>query len=187
MCSSLRLQTAAPIYTLFFTMQHISIFQIRQLLDNVPKITGITKITAITKSARKAITPLMYAVLGIGTGLILYMVISKYLYANSCPFVHFFAGISTSSMSPSLSKGDLAVFSPQPSYNPGDIVVFRHNKHLITHRILSIQGDSIVTKGDANALADPENIHRKNIIGKLKVKIPTVAWPLIVSQQLIDS
>jgi D-arabinose 1-dehydrogenase-like Zn-dependent alcohol dehydrogenase len=43
----------------------------------------------------------------------------------------------------------------------GDIIAFRYMNHSITHRVISIQGNTIVTKGDHNDFY--EVIDRKDV------------------------
>lgn len=61
----------------------------------------------------------------------------------------------------------------------GDIVSYRLTQELaVTHRVESIdyQKKVLITKGDANKVADAEAIKFQNIIGKVKFHIPLLGY-----------
>jgi len=83
------------------------------------------------------------------------------------------AVVVSNSMEPILSVNDLIVTKKQASYSVGDIVVYRSNNELIIHRIVRIEQEKIVTKGDANDYEDkPINLNK--VCGKLNFSIPNV-------------
>lgn len=47
-----------------------------------------------------------------------------------------------------------------------DVISYKSKNMIVTHRVIDINGDSIVTKGDANNIKDAP-IERKQIIGKV--------------------
>ena len=68
--------------------------------------------------------------------------------------------VLSDSMHPTFSNGDLVLIgSPDHllvnEIAPGEIITYRRNEALITHRVVSVQGDTLVTKGDAMEDADP--------------------------------
>ncbi|MEO1772246.1 signal peptidase I [Candidatus Enterococcus ferrettii] len=86
-----------------------------------------------------------------------------------------YAIVSSGSMEPTLSWGDLIVVQRKGSYQAADIVTFAQpeDKYPITHRIVSINEESIVTKGDANTSSDLP-IHNEQIFGKVILIIPFI-------------
>ncbi|HEY9246308.1 MAG TPA: signal peptidase I [Candidatus Methanoperedens sp.] len=81
----------------------------------------------------------------------------------------FFSIIISDSMNPTLKKGDLILMQNiivKPEI--GDIVTYNvQNKQLpITHRIVSISGKELVTKGDSNPSEDSWRATKEDIIGK---------------------
>jgi len=87
------------------------------------------------------------------------------------------ATVSGSSMWPTLKKGDLVAVrgvDGAEDLGVGDIIAFRHKDGLAVHRIMSIEGEVITTKGDANLEEDPP-IYIEQVIGK----IPTVGGSLL--------
>ncbi len=93
--------------------------------------------------------------------------------AMPMPFGFGVSVVLSGSMEPTLSVNDLVVICEQKSYQEGDIVVFQDGYSLVIHRIVSLDGDSAVTKGDANNTCD-EPISTAQIKGKLYAAIPAV-------------
>ena len=55
-------------------------------------------------------------------------------------------------------------------YKTKDIVTFRDENNFVTHRIVAINDDEIVTKGDSNN-AEDKAITKKDVVGKYVTKI----------------
>ena len=73
--------------------------------------------------------------------------------------------VKSDSMQPTIKSGDMVIIgSPgslfTESLAPGEIITFERNKNLVTHRIVSIEGDTIYTKGDGQEEADPWSVSR---------------------------
>ena len=81
--------------------------------------------------------------------------------------------VLSGSMEPTLQVNDLVIVHRQDSYRTGDIVVFQTGSALVVHRIVSMDGDTVVTKGDANDGADPP-IATDAIKGRVAARIPGV-------------
>lgn len=64
------------------------------------------------------------------------------------------AVILSGSMEPTLSIDDLVIIKTKKKYEPGDIVVFESDNKLIVHRIVKINDEYAVTRGDANNVDD---------------------------------
>ncbi|MBM4463575.1 MAG: signal peptidase I [Chloroflexi bacterium] len=81
--------------------------------------------------------------------------------------------VKSNSMKPAFAAHDMIITRPVPSQvKPGNVIAFRQGGKLITHRVVSVNGDSIITKGDANASPDPQPISRSQIKGVYFLKIP---------------
>ena len=75
--------------------------------------------------------------------------------------------VETGSMENGIHIGDYVLICRKKEYVVGDIVTYRKNDYYITHRIIkSINGDKVITKGDANNVADDE-IDKSAIVGKV--------------------
>ena len=73
--------------------------------------------------------------------------------------------VKTGSMEDNIHVGDYILIVKKSEYKVGDIVTYTINDEFITHRIIRKNGDSIVTKGDANNIED-KTIDQKCIVGK---------------------
>ena len=74
--------------------------------------------------------------------------------------------VGSGSMEPELKVNDLIIIKEFDDYEVGDIVTINFNGDKVTHRIFSIEGDEVVTKGDANNTKD-KPVTRQDIIGKV--------------------
>lgn len=78
------------------------------------------------------------------------------------------------SMEPGFHLGDLTIIRKAADYQIGDVVTYqdaRMNAYVI-HRVIGIQGDRFVLKGDNNSWVDVYYPTREEIIGKLWFHIP---------------
>lgn len=77
--------------------------------------------------------------------------------------------IGSGSMEPYLKVNDIIAIKSDGDYDIQDVVTYKNDDEYITHRIVSINGNEIVTKGDANNISD-EPITKDKIVGKLIYK-----------------
>ena len=85
------------------------------------------------------------------------------------------AVVLSGSMEPELSVGDLLIISERESYEIEDVVVYQDSGMAITHRIVSIANNEIITRGDANN-TDDSPISREQIKGQVVLAIPFVGY-----------
>ena len=65
--------------------------------------------------------------------------------------------VETGSMEHGIHAGDYVLICEKDNYVIGDIVTYRKDHYFITHRIIkSINGNKVITKGDANNTEDEE-------------------------------
>jgi signal peptidase len=83
--------------------------------------------------------------------------------------------VLSGSMEPELSTGDLLLVVAREEYKPDEVVVFLDGRSAVVHRIISMDGDTVVTQGDANNQAD-EPISTELICGKVVLAIPLVGY-----------
>lgn len=94
--------------------------------------------------------------------------------------------VLTSSMAPAYPPGTLIVIKPTPvdEIRVGDVLTYQIESgkpavisHRVTTRSISTEGDTtFVTKGDNNALADPEPVQAVQAKGTLWYAIPMLGW-----------
>lgn len=87
--------------------------------------------------------------------LMCYTAVAKAI-GNPLPTVFGWGGavVVSGSMEPELPVGALVWIHKQDVYSPGDVVTYEENGSLVTHRLISVQGDTAITKGDANNTED---------------------------------
>lgn len=101
--------------------------------------------------------------------LLLSVLSSKFIFKDKIPnaFGYSILRVISGSMEPNIKVGNFVLIKKCQSYKKGDIVTFiDSNKNVITHRIIEINKDNIVTKGDANN-TDDGIIHHSDIQGKV--------------------
>lgn len=80
--------------------------------------------------------------------------------------------VVSGSMEPTIHVGDFVIINTKAKeYKVGDIVTFYDNEgSFVTHKIISIDNDSMITKGDNNTSVDGV-VPTKDIVGKYVTKI----------------
>jgi signal peptidase I len=91
--------------------------------------------------------------------------------------------VNSNSMNPTFSAGDVVVTVPPGSFvggdiKPDDIAVFQIGSEKVTHRIISIEGDTITTKGDANEDPDARPIAASQVSGIYLFRIPAFGYAI---------
>ncbi len=106
-----------------------------------------------------------------------YLIVMKVIFNNELP--KFFGMtqivIISGSMEPAIKVGDMLVIREQKDYRVNDIVSYRSDSSLITHRVISVDGNSLLTKGDGNNVEDPPII-LSQVEGKMLVRIPKLGY-----------
>ena len=83
--------------------------------------------------------------------------------------------IGSGSMNPYLKINDLIIIKESDNYLVGDVITYEYMGEYITHRIIKIDSDEILTKGDANNIED-DPITREQIIGKLIFRLRFISF-----------
>lgn len=92
--------------------------------------------------------------------------------------------VVSGSMDPAIKVNDIVLVHqvPQAAYQKGDIVTYKSPNYPVTHRIQTITGQTVITKGDANDGAD-QPIKTSDIYGKVVLVIPKIGYLLRWLQQ----
>ncbi|RPI94989.1 MAG: signal peptidase I [Chloroflexi bacterium] len=82
--------------------------------------------------------------------------------------------VNGNSMEPGFHRGDLVIVQAASTYNVGDIVIYRDAKlnAYVIHRIIAIEQDRYIFKGDNNSWIDIYRPTRAELIGKLWIHMP---------------
>ncbi|MFC1988742.1 signal peptidase I, partial [Chloroflexota bacterium] len=110
-------------------------------------------------------------------------------------FIYFMDGynlylVRSGSMTPAIHVGDVIITGPLDSQilggvKPGTIVTYEREKELITHRVLAMDGNALVTKGDATEGPDPWSVSMSDVKGVFLFKVPYVGFTLSFVQTKI--
>ena len=92
------------------------------------------------------------------------------------PYVDIFGytlfSVATGSMQPTLNVNDIIIVKITDDVKVGDIITYSEENEFITHRVISNNKETFVTKGDYNNTED-NPIDTSKIVGKLVCKIPS--------------
>ena len=91
--------------------------------------------------------------------------------------------VRSESMKPAIKLGDVIITGPaggssNSEVKPDTIITYERGKELITHRVVSIDGDVLVTKGDNTEEPDPWKVTMSDVQGVYMFKIPYVGYAL---------
>lgn len=115
--------------------------------------------------------------------IILCVIVALIIMLVSCKFRYGALTIGSGSMTGTINKGDIIIYEKYESEDTiktGDIIVFKEEDIQVVHRIIDQKdvGDEIryYTKGDANIQEDDGYRERKNIIGRVRTRIPYIGY-----------
>ena len=87
------------------------------------------------------------------------------------PFGYGATLVLSGSMEPRISTDDLVFVKRAGELNVGDVVLYNTGKSNVLHRIIEIDGDTVVTKGDANNTND-KPFSKSAVLGVYIGKLP---------------
>ena len=88
--------------------------------------------------------------------------------------------VASGSMSPNINKNDLILVKLGDDYGVGDVITYKIDNDFITHRVVSININTVVTKCDANNTID-KSISNDSVIGKVVLVIPKFGiWKKVI-------
>lgn len=90
--------------------------------------------------------------------------------------------VTSGSMEPAVSVGDVLLIDTDPgdSIAQRSIVVFdRADGTVVAHRVFSVEGAQLVTKGDANPNPDTDRVIAAEVRGVARVLVPLVGLPAV--------
>ena len=89
--------------------------------------------------------------------------------------------VLTGSMEPALSVNDLVVIRAADAYEVGDVVVYQSGSSLVIHRIVRVEDEYVVTKGDANNTED-DPVSLSAVKGRMAFAVPYLGLPVRLLQ-----
>ena len=92
-------------------------------------------------------------------------------------------GIMTESMSPQYNVGGVVYVKSveASSVKIDDVITYRtgRGEESVTHRVIGIEGDKFVTKGDANNVEDNNPVPYEKVVGHAMSKLPYAGYVVI--------
>jgi len=107
----------------------------------------------------------------IGMYYIYQLKIEKNDYANL--FGYTFFEVATGSMSPTMEIGDVVIVKITKQVEQNDIIVYIDGENIITHRLIEINDNELIAKGDANNSED-KPIHQDMVLGEVIKILPKI-------------
>lgn len=118
--------------------------------------------------AKKVLYFAIYMIIIVIIILLLYGIIQKNItgekYTNL--FGYTLLEVITGSMSGTIEIGDGVIVELTSDIKEEDIIVYKKEENLITHRLIEMEEDRLITKGDANNVQD-DPITKDVVIGKV--------------------
>lgn len=119
-------------------------------------------------------------VFGWVVSVILAVVIGGFVFVHFSPDYNMYL-VRSESMKPAINMGDMVVIGPLDGplrgvVEPGSIVTYRRGAELVTHRVLSVDGSTLATKGDAMEDADPWPVSLSDVRGVYLFRIPSIGY-----------
>ena len=110
----------------------------------------------------------------------------------SCKFTIGALVVGSGSMTGTINKGDIIIlkrYGKNETVNTGDIIVFKSDDVKIVHRVIEkkTMGEQTryYTKGDANQKQDDGYRTMKDVIGKVKFRIPYIGYLTLFVNNLV--
>ena len=110
----------------------------------------------------------------------LVLVIGGFVFVHFSPDYNMYL-VRSESMKPAINMGDMVVIGPldgpiRGEAKPGSIVTYLRGTELVTHRVLSVDGSTLLTKGDAVEDADPWPVSLSDVRGVYLFRIPGMGY-----------
>jgi signal peptidase I len=102
----------------------------------------------------------------------LILLFSKFVLKKEYPDIlgYSYFEVLTGSMRNEINISDIVIVKSQVNYQVGDIITYKSKNYVVTHRVVKVEENILVTKGDANNISD-EPIYKNQVIGKVVHKI----------------
>lgn len=92
-----------------------------------------------------------------------------------------FFKVETGSMAKEINIEDIIIVKLNASFEENDIITYKKDNNFVTHRVISIEDEKVITKGDRNNSED-EPIKKADIIGKVVFTIKNIrVWKKVFS------
>lgn len=90
--------------------------------------------------------------------------VAKDDYPNIFGYTYF--EVLTGSMYDDIKEHDIIIIKLNDNYKVGDVITYKTGDVFVTHRIVELDENTIITKGDANNVED-DQINKNQVVGKV--------------------
>jgi signal peptidase I len=154
------------------------------MAERVLYFTFLKYFKAMSKFTLKLLIGILIYFLAVGFAIYAIPKLLSYALNSDYPM----ASIASGSMWPVLKRGDLVFIEGvkgKGDVNVGDIVVYKSGKGFIIHRVIGKSGEAVITKGDANSVAD-NPVKYEQVVGKaLSYNGKPIRFPYLGSLSLM--
>ena len=123
----------------------------------------------------KRLLDVLIVIMNIILLLVLYGNIEKNVFKKS--YINYFGftffEVASGSMEPTIKTGDVVLVKITNDFKENDIITYKEENYFVTHRIIRIEKNKIIAKGDNNNSGDKE-INKDDCLGKVIKIIPNV-------------
>lgn len=127
----------------------------------------------LAESAINIILNILITIFGLILLITIYNNIQTKIFKNS--YSSFFGysvfEVQTGSMADTINPGDWIIVKYQRAINLKDIITYEQDGNFVTHRVVEVYKETLVTKGDFNNTKD-DPISRKQVVGKVVKILP---------------
>ncbi len=114
--------------------------------------------------------------------IVLAIIIGAFAFIHFSPAYNIYM-VRSESMKPAINMGDMVITGPingpfNGEVKPEAIVTYERGKGLVTHRVVSVDGSALVTKGEALEETDPWPVTLSDVRGIYLLKLPYVGYAL---------
>ncbi|UCB42872.1 MAG: signal peptidase I [Dehalococcoidales bacterium] len=122
----------------------------------------------------------MVKIIGWSISILLVLVVVALVFVYFSPDYNVYL-VKGQSMAPVINVGDMVVTGPVEGplggeIKPGIIVTYQDGSSSVTHRVIAVEGDSLITKGDASEDPDSSSVPISEIGGVYLFRIPYIGY-----------
>lgn len=131
----------------------------------------------------KKILKVLYTVI-----FILFILIAFFITLTSLKIIegYNFYAVMSGSMEPSIPAGSIVGVKEKETYVKGDVItvmVDNNPNNTYTHRIVEVEEDTYITKGDANESNDADPAFKDSVVGSAFAYVPLVGYIVNFAKQ----
>ncbi|GAA2865146.1 hypothetical protein Acy02nite_13690 [Actinoplanes cyaneus] len=88
--------------------------------------------------------------------------------------------VASGSMRPAIRPGDVVLTAPAHRLRVGSVVTYRKPGRPMLHRVVGVDAHGrLITRGDANAVADAAPVPREAVTGVARWRVPYAGLPVL--------